>query len=116
MLLERVYLAIPMTPGHGIRWRFSAHCLGLTYRKPASHQRFQSASTARDFLGRDHRCRRARQSYAITNPISFLFSTNGMLCGEGITYAQNALGSDQLDELVRHGRFDVSLAVRLEVA
>lgn len=33
-----------------------------------------------------------------------------------VPYAQNALGSDQFDELVRHGGFHAALAVRLEVA
>lgn len=36
-------------------------------------------------------------------------------CEYCVAYAQNALGSDQLDELVRNRLFDVALAVRLEV-
>lgn len=36
-------------------------------------------------------------------------------CGNCVAYTQNALGSDQLDELVGNRLFDVALAVRLEV-
>lgn len=36
--------------------------------------------------------------------------------GREVAYTQNALGTDQLDVLVRHGRFDVALVVGLEVA
>jgi len=35
--------------------------------------------------------------------------------GDG-TYADDALGADKLDELVRHASLSVALAVRLEVA
>lgn len=48
--------------------------------------------------------------------ISILFTIQSMLLEGCVAYAQNALGSDQLDELVRHGLFDAALAVRLEVA
>lgn len=36
--------------------------------------------------------------------------------GPEVAYTQNALGTDQLDELVRHGHFDIALVVGLEVA
>jgi len=86
---SRFYLAIPMTPVPSIS-PYSSSLISDTYRKPVSHQHSQSASTARGFPGRDHRCRRGRQWFAVGNPSAFPFQSQACV-PEGVFHTPRTL-------------------------
>lgn len=81
-----------------------------THRKRGEHQRCRSSWTPRCRHGRGRQYRREQQGYAI-------FCQHIVNChwGTGITYAKDALGTDQFDELVLLGANGVALGIGLEV-
>lgn len=80
-----------------------------TYHRQDGHQRCQSSWTPRCHPCPDHRYQRGRPGYAIKVSISSESRYQG-------TYAKNALGTDQLDQLVGLGANGVALGIGGEVA
>jgi hypothetical protein len=108
-------LAIPITPINCIS-TIPFHLRIRTYRKRGEHRRYQSSWTPRYHPCRGRQCQRGRREYAIhiDPPVSALILLQNK--GPRSTYAQNALSTDQLHQLVLHGTSGIALGISLEVA
>lgn len=86
-----------------------------TYRKQGGPQRCQSSWTPRCHPCRGHQCRRGRPGYARLHQSVSIYTKSSQAARRS-TYAQDALGANQLDQLVLSGANGVALGIGLEVA